>query len=140
MEFWASAEVHQPAYAALDKARRCVVPFLNAEFATSSLATLQCTIRYVPIVMPESMRARYPERSRLRKDERLYDCSPNLNYDIFVDGSFEAHLREYLRGVALSAPHLAALGASPQQTADFNAILACAVNRIVHERPDQTRH
>jgi hypothetical protein len=36
MEFWASAEVHQPAFTALEKTRRCVEPFLNAAFAASS--------------------------------------------------------------------------------------------------------
>ncbi len=76
MEFQASAEVHRSAYAALDKVRRCVVPFLNVAFSASDLAALQCTLRYVPIVMPESMRARYPARSKLRRKALLYDCAP----------------------------------------------------------------
>jgi hypothetical protein len=90
--------------------------------------------------MPENMRARYPSRSKLRKKERLCDCAPILNYDLFVGGSFEDQLKEYLRGIALSAPHLAALGASPQQIADFKAIVASAVERIIIEQPDRTRH
>jgi hypothetical protein len=61
-----------------------------------------------------------------------------LNYEIFVDGLFEDQLREYLRGIALSAPHLAGLGASPQQIGDFEAILASAAERILLEQP--TRH
>jgi hypothetical protein len=140
MEFWASAEVYQPADAALDKVRRCVQPFLNAAFAESSLAKLECMLRYVPIVMPESWHARYPARSKLRKKERLYDCAPILDYEVFVSGTFEAQLREYLRGIGLSAPHLPALGASQEQVDEFNAILAGAVERILVERPDQTRH
>jgi hypothetical protein len=140
VEFWASAEVHQSAFSALDRARRCVGPFLNAAFAGSSLATFECKLRYVPIVMPKNMHARYPARSKLRKKARLYDCAPMLNYDVFVDGTFEDQLAEYLRGIALSAPHLAALGASRQQVEDFEAILVGAVARIVTERPDQTRH
>jgi hypothetical protein len=140
MEFWASAEVYQPASAALVRAERCVEPFLNAAFAASSLATLQCKLRYVPIVMPENMHARYPARSKLRKKERICDCAPILDYDLFVEGQFEHQLREYLRGIALSAPHLAHLGASPQQIEEFKTILAGAVERIISERPDQTRH
>jgi hypothetical protein len=124
----------------LDKTRRCVEPYLNAAFAASSLATLNAKLRYVPIVMPEDMRVRYPERSKLRKKERLYDCAPQLDYDVFVEGSFEDQLKEYLRGIALSAPHLAGLGATPQQIEDFKQILATAVERILVERPDQTRH
>ena len=140
MEFWASAEVHQPADSGLEQARRCVQPFLNTAFAASSLATLEVKLRYVPIVMPESMHARYCARSKLYKKERAYDCAPILNYEVFVEGRFEDQLREYLRGIALSAPHLAGLGASPKQIEEFKAILACAVERIIAERPDQTRH
>jgi hypothetical protein len=104
------------------------------------LATLQCELRYIPIVMPESMHARYPARSKLQKKLRVYLCAPLLDYEVFVSGTFEAQLREYLRGIALSAPHLPALGASSEQVEEFNAILAGAVERILVERPDQTRH
>jgi hypothetical protein len=140
LDFWASAEVFQPAFQAMDKARRCVLPFLNAAFAASRLATLEGELRYVPIAMPEGMRQRYPARSKLRKKERIYDCSPQLDYDVFVKGRFEDQLREYLRGIAESASHLAGLGATPQQVDDFNTIMATAVDRILAERPDQTRH
>lgn len=140
MEFWASSESYQPASAGLEKARRSVEPFLNAAFAASSLGAVQGKLRYVPIVMPEDMHARYPARSKLRKKERIYDCAPILDYDVFVEGNFKDQLREYLRGIAESAPHLAGLGATPEQIEEFNAILAGAVERIIAERPDQTRH
>jgi hypothetical protein len=139
MEFLVSSESHRPAGMALDSVRRCVVPFLKAAFAASSLATLKCTLRYVPIVMPESMHARYPTRSKLRKKELLYDCAPILDYEAFIGRDFESQLREYLRGIALSGPHLTALGASPQQVEEFNAILASAVGRIMLEWTDQAR-
>jgi hypothetical protein len=79
----------------LNKARRCVEPFLKAAFAASSLATLEGKLRYIPIVMPEGMRQRYPARSELRKKERIYVCAPQLNYDVFVEGNFEDQLRDY---------------------------------------------
>jgi hypothetical protein len=138
--FWASSESYRPAGSGLEKARHCVEPYLNAEFAASSLAKLEGKLRYVPIVMPKGMRERYPERSKLRKKERIYDCAPQLNYEVFVEGSFEDQLKEYLRGIALSAPHLKGLGATPEQIADFNRILDEAAARILVERPDQTRH
>ena len=81
------------------------------------------------------MRERYPARSKLRKKEQIYDCAPQLNYDVFVEGVFEDQLREYLRGIAESAPHLAMLGATPEQIEDFNKIMAAAVERILTERP-----
>ena len=140
MELRASAEVYQPAHAALDKVRRIVVPFLNAAFAASSLAALQCKLRYIPIVMPESMHMRYPARSKLRKKELLFDCAPLLNYDVFVSGSFDNQLREYLRGINLSSLYLAALGATTDQVEEFNAILASAADRILFLKLDQTLH
>jgi hypothetical protein len=138
--FWGSAEVFDHAFPALDKTRRCVEPYLNAAFAASSLVTIDAKLRYVPIVMPEGMRERYPARSKLRKKQRIYDCAPQLNYEVFVSGSFEDQLKEYLRGIALSAPHLAGLGATPEQIEDFKRIMDDAVERILVEQPDQTRH
>ena len=140
MKFWASAEGYQPAYEGITNTRRCVEPFLNAAFAASSLSTLEGKLRYVPIIMPEGMRERYPARSKLRKKDRIYDCAPQLDYDVFVEGSLEDQLREYIRGIAESGPHLAGLGATPEQIGDFNKIMATAVERILTERPDQTRH
>ncbi|MEA2824938.1 MAG: hypothetical protein QOF03_1420 [Alphaproteobacteria bacterium] len=140
MKFWASDESCQLAGAALTKTRRCVEPFLNAAFAASSLATLEGKLRYVPIVMPEGMRERYPARSKLVKKERIYDCAPQLDYGVFVEGKFEDQLEEYLRGIALSAPHLAGLGASPKQIDEFKTILANAAQRILAEQTAQTRH
>lgn len=140
MKFWASAEVYRPADQALDAARRSVEPFLNKALARSGLSTLCCKLRYVPIVMPADVHARYPARSKLRKRERIYDCAPILNYDVFVEGKFEDQVQEYLRGIALSAPHLADLGASPQQIEEFKGILADAVECILADQPAQTRH
>jgi len=140
LEFWASSEVQRLAGPASEMVRRCVEPLLNSAFAASSLATLDGKLRYVPIIMPDVLRERYPARSRLRKKERVYDCSPQLNYNVFVQGSFEDQLREYLRGIAESAPHLAGLGATPQQIEDFNKIMATIAERILAERPEQTRH
>lgn len=139
MEFVASSEAYRPAGAASEKIRRSVEPFLNSAFAASSLATFECLLRYVPIIMPGGMRERYPARSKLRKKERIYDCAPQLDYDVFVNGNFEDQLKEYLRGIALSAPHLAGLGASQDQVAEFEAILAGAVECIIADRPDQAR-
>lgn len=123
MDFWASAEVFQPAFAAMDKIRRLVQPYLTSRFAAEKLAPLECKIRYVPIVMPKEMHAKYPTRSRLHKKQKLYDCSPSLDYDTFENGRFDDQLKEYLRGISLSAPHLADLGASPEQIGEFVQIL-----------------
>ena len=140
MKILASSEIYQPAGTASRIVRRYVEPHLNAAFAASSLATLECKLRYVPSIMPEGMRDRYPARSRLLKKERIYDCAPQLNYEVFVDGRLEDQLREYVRGIALSAPDLAGLGATEEQIKDFKRILASAVDYILADQPDKTRH
>jgi len=124
----------------MDRVRHAVEPFLKIQFCSSSLAKIDGKIRFIPIIMPEELRVRYPARSKLRKKERIYDCSPQLEYNVFVSGTFEAQLREYLRGIAESAPYLAGLGATPEQIKDFEEIMSTAVERILAERPDQTRH
>ncbi|WP_442753678.1 hypothetical protein ACNHKD_11775 [Methylocystis sp. JAN1] len=140
MEFRALAEVFDLAYPALDKVRDLVEPQLNAAFATSALSSVEGKLRYVPIVMPEGMRERYPARSKLRKKQQVYDCAPQLNYETFVDGTFEQQVREYIRGVAESAPHLSGLGASPEQIAEFEKILTDVADRIIANELDKTRH
>jgi hypothetical protein len=123
MHISASAEVFRLAYPALDKGRKLVIPHLNDAFKASSLAEFEVEIRYVPIVMPEGMRERYPARSKLRLKERLYDCAPHLNYEVFVSGTESMQLKEYLSGIASSAPHLARLGVSAEQIEAFRKIL-----------------
>ena len=130
MQFCAYAEVDQSAFLAMRKVREGVEPFLNAAFETSILAELPIKLRYVPIIMPEGMRERYPARSKVRKKENLYDCAPQLNYEVFVEGTFAEQVDEYLRGIALSGPHLAKLGASQQQIEEFKRILKDAADQI----------
>ncbi|WP_457796731.1 hypothetical protein [Methylocystis sp. S23] len=140
MEFRALAEVFDLAYPALDKVRDLVEPQLNAAFAMSALSSVEGKLRYVPIVMPEGMRERYPARSKLRKKQQIYDCAPQLNYEAFVDGTFEQQVREYIRGIGESAPHLSGLGASPEQIAEFEKILNDIADRIIANELDKTRH
>ncbi|TVQ85783.1 MAG: hypothetical protein EA357_00100 [Micavibrio sp.] len=134
MIFCASSEVYRPVGKASETVRLCVEPFLNTAFSESSLATLEGKLRYVPIIMPDEARERYPARSRFRKKEKVYDCAPQLDYDVFLNGSFEEQLREYIGGIAPSAPHLAKLGASKEQIADFENIMNTAARRILAQR------
>lgn len=140
MEFWASSESCNLADSSLEMARRCVELYLNAAFAKSSLANVDMMLRYVPIVMPVDMHQRYSERSRARIKQRIYDCAPHLDYELFVSGRFEQQLSEYLRGIVLSAPHLHKFGLTSAQVREFEQILETASERILEERPDQTRH
>ncbi len=115
--------------------------YLNERFIRSQqLSELPIVVRYVPIIMPQGMRERYPARSKLRKKERLYDCAPQLDYDTFVTGTFEQQIDEYVRGLFESVAHLQKLGATQEQADEFVALLANAKQVILAESLDQTRH
>jgi hypothetical protein len=135
-----SAEVFKPAYASLAEVARMVDKYLQAAISTSGLSGLDVELRYVPIVMPTNMHGRYSERSKLRKSQRLYDCAPTLNYDFFVSGSKEAQLNEYIRGIRLSSPFLAQLGASGEQVREFEEILNSVNFQTINANIDQVRH
>lgn len=138
MIFWASSESYRPAGTVSNEIRRFVEPYLNNAFTQSSLASLEGKLRYVPIIMPKDMHDKYTERSKLRKKQKIYDCAPQLDYDTFVTGTFEEQLKEYIRGIALSAPHLAGLGATEEQIKDFEQIMETAVEQILKEHPEKT--
>lgn len=131
MIFWGSAEVDFKALEAFVSVEHIVEPYLNKAFANSSLSELDAKIRYVPIVMHDDRKSSYPARSKLRKKQRIYDCAPQLDYDIYISGTQEEQLAEYLRGVAESAPHLAGLGATAEQVQEFERIVENAVKDIL---------
>jgi len=131
MKFWASSESDKLSSGSLEQVRRRVEPYLNAAFSSSSFGSVPGKIRYVPIVMPKTMHSRYPERSKLRKKERIYDCAPIIDYETFVSGTFEDQIREYLRGISLTAPHLEELGLVPDQIKEFENIVRDAAKNIL---------
>mgnify|MGYP001453106028 CR=1 FL=1 len=141
MNFTSSAEVFTDAHDSLSRAEAAVEAYLRRAFVESDKLTgLPITVRYVPIAMPDMLLPRYPARSKLRKKERLYDCAPQLDYDVFVSGTFEEQLREYLRGLAETTPHLKDLGANDDQVVEFENILRKAVDEILTNEIRQTRH
>lgn len=141
MNFKWSAEVFKDASDGLLRSSKAVEAYLRGAFAESNkLSDLPITVRYVPIAMPDMLLPRYPARSKLRKKEALYDCAPQLDYSVFVSGTFEEQLREYLRGLAETVPHLRDLGATDDQVREFENILHRAAGEILASEIGQTRH
>jgi hypothetical protein len=130
VKFWASSEVYGPADAALNEIRQKVEAYLNFQFSNSTLNALDVTLRYVPTVMPEFVRANYPERTKLRKKARIYDCAPQLDFETFVSGDARSQLAEYIRGFSDSASSLRALGATGEQIEDFQRIVTEALKEL----------
>lgn len=133
MRFRALAEVDLPAYDALTKVRRTVEPLLNSSLSQSSLAELDILLRYVPIVMPVSAKDGYPERSAADYAKKIYDCSPQLNFEVFVSGTFGDQLQEYINGIAVAGPHLSQLGVSAEHISEFENILKEVTSDILSE-------
>ena len=81
--------------------------------------------------MPVSMHAKYTERSKFRRKDRVIVCAPQLNYETFVSGTFADQLAEYIRGISTCTHMLAKLGAAPEQVVAFEQILSNAVPNIL---------
>ncbi|WP_336963952.1 hypothetical protein [Sphingobium aquiterrae] len=126
MKFSWSSESHMPADAALMRCAGPIGDFLQKRFASGTLKASPIELRYVPIIMPTDMHDHYKERSRIRIKQQLYDCAPHLFYDVFVNGSLEDQLREYVGGLAKSLPHLRRLGLSNDQLSEVEAAFADA--------------
>jgi hypothetical protein len=133
-------ECFQPAYEAAAKSSDLVERHLNTAIASSSLESFECRLRYIPIIMPDSLKGRYPARSKLRKKQRLYDCAPQLDYEVFVTGDFEDQLIEWCKGISETTPHLATLGATREQVEEFKRILEEAVPAILREHSKKSLH
>jgi hypothetical protein len=130
MIFWESCEAERMAYGNLAIVSKAAEPYLNKEFDGSSLNDLHITLSYIPIVMPEQGRKNYPERSRAKIKQSVYLCAPQLDYPTFVNGSLDAQCIEYMRGIALTSPHLKKFGATLEQIADFDAVIAVAPQQL----------
>lgn len=116
--------------------RLCVERYLAPLISQPPLSELKMEVRYVPIVMLKNDLQHYPERSKARIKQQVYVSAPQLNYDIFVGGAWPEQLTEYVRGIALSLPHLHKFGATKEQVETFEAILKAAPDAILKIHTD----
>ena len=127
MIFWASSEADIKADRNLNAVRLSVEPYINEKATLTELSSLDVKIRYIPIVMGSEFLSRYPARSKIRKRQKLYDCSPQLPHQIFVNGSWKEQLSAYLEGLEECFDPLLKLGATEIQVLRFKDILRQAV-------------
>ncbi len=123
MQYWSSSESTQLAAEKLSEVRGIPDNALTEALAQSSLADFDVKIRYIPIIMDERFRARYPARSRVERKNRIYNCCPQLDHDAFVAAAPAERALIYLDGLRECGAGLAKLGATPAQVAEFDAIL-----------------
>jgi hypothetical protein len=135
VRLWASAEVFNTVFPAMDRLRKTLEPKINQALEASTLAKLPGELRYIPIAMPKEKQMRYPARNQVRKDEGVCVCAPQLDYNAFVQGSFEVQVAEYLNGVATCLPDLPSFGASAAQVKEFKAILERVSAQVLSRSP-----
>jgi hypothetical protein len=126
VEFWASSEGYQSASDAIEKVRRSIEPILQQILDKSRFSDERLLIRYVPIVMPFDLLDRYPARSKPRIKQRILDCAPQLNYDVFNNGSFTEQVEVYLDGIRTASYLLQKFGFSAADVTDFEMLLVKA--------------
>ena len=100
-----------------------VEALLKSTVAKGPLAGFDVKIQYVPIIMGEEWRKRYPARSRLRRQERIYSCCPQLEIEPFLTGTKSERIAVYVEGLRECSPALRKLGATEDQVNAFNQIL-----------------
>ena len=115
MRFWASPESDRFCGPALVASEKLVEPLTIAALAEEPLADLEVKIRYVPIVMDEEGRRRYPARSRVRKAQRLYDCAPQLDYLTFKKVGLRSSLPNTSGGLRSAGQHCQSSGPLPHR-------------------------
>lgn len=123
MEYFDSVEIDAAVDAKFDIVARATRHFFARELGKMPLADLNAKIRYIPVVMNEDGRQKYKARSRLERKTRIYNCCPQLNFEVFVSGSFNDQLSEYLRGLEECISRLPDIGASEEQVAAFEQML-----------------
>jgi hypothetical protein len=126
----ASSETSGEAREKLVAIRSTVEDNLNEAFRAGTLETFDAKIFYVPIIMDERFRARYPARSRVERKNRIYNCCPQLDYDAFIAAAPAERALIYLEGLRECGAGLAKLGATPAQVAEFDAILTEVGRRV----------
>ena len=120
---WSSSETNGNALEKLREIRDVADSKLNESFKNSILDDFDVKVRYIPIIMTEDVRVRYPARSRVERKNRIYNCCPQLDYETFVAAAPAERALIYLEGLRECGAGLAKLGATPAQVAEFDAIL-----------------
>ena len=81
--------------------------------------------------MPVEMHDKYKERSKLVKKQKTYDCAPQLNYELFVNGSMIESINEYARGIETCITSLDGIGLSEAQTIELKELIKQTVEAVV---------
>ena len=103
--------------------------FMRMRLSESSLAGVDIEFVYCPILMHERYRIGYPSKSFYSKKKRILTCNPQLDYDSYIAGDFEARRRIYLEGLLSASDLLKKAGVSEAQIQEFTAIVESLISQ-----------
>lgn len=129
MELFYSTESHISVAEGITSTKRSLGARLDGIVANSILSDLDVRIRYIPIVMPPERAHAYPARSRVERANRIYNACPQLDYQVFLDGSDEDMKREWISGLDSVAGGLKKLGVSKEHIDTWTDALATLAQR-----------
>ena len=130
MRFWSSAEVVREVDAASEAVRRAVLSFLTANLTGSPLDTIDAEIVYIPVIMPPEMHGRYKAILRYDPKDRSIEARPQLDYNVFLNGTKEQQLTTYLNGLEGVLRLFPKLHATDDQIVFFRQLLVRAAREI----------
>lgn len=123
MKFFVSWEADKDSGENLRKITNEVYECIVKKLDRLPLNLLDFSINYVPIVMSADNRVRYPPRSRLNRKRNEYNCAPQLDYDVFVSGTWNEMLTCYLNGIRVYSNKLKVIGFDAEMIQEFLIIL-----------------
>ena len=134
MKIFSSVEIDQRAYALYIETETAAMRALSLAISNSILSELEVKIRYVPIIMDEAVKARYPARSRLERKSRVFNCCPQLPIAPFLtEGAAKERFEVYIDGMSECASALVKLGATQEQVSAFEDVLGATRRSLVSE-------
>jgi len=123
MEFSWTGEVTQRVDKNYVRVCQHIEQTLKARQKGTVLESLTAEVNFCPILMDEDLRQYYPARSSTDKKDSVYYCCPQLNYRLFVSGTFEEQLGNCIDELLLADEPLKVLGATPEQREVYRDIL-----------------
>ena len=123
MKYCESSETDSAASDGLIEVCAVVKVYMQTAFSLKSLGNSDIKIGYIPIVMPDDMHEKFKARSGISRKENIFYCCPQLSYEIFVSGTYNECLAEYLRGLEEVPSGIRKLGATDEQIEDFKDAL-----------------
>jgi len=107
-----------------------IAPLLKKKLERFQIEAGEVELLYVPIIMHSGDKERYPARSCLKRGGRVFNCCPQLDFEVFKSRCKTAILEEYFRGLNEVPSALKKLGATSDEISQFQASLVSLIEEF----------